>query len=161
MQRAACAAGSGLILSACALGPVQGGGNAVYETDLGVVTAFDVRERVPEFLLTHNFEVLRLEETTSGVHLETRWQERRLFPGEEARGFRAARVRIMIRTQPRTRRPLVETATLNRVHFRAETELAREEGRWKSVPVGEHARALMEGLAAELRLKLHTGPRQF
>lgn len=149
------------MLPACALGPLQGGGNAVYETDLGVVTALDVRERIPEFLLTHHFEVLRLEETTSGLHLETRWQERRLFPDEEARGFHAARVRIVIRTQPRTRRPLAETATLNRVHFRAETELAREGGEWKMLSLGEHARALMEGLAAELRLKLHTGPRRF
>lgn len=156
-----CAAGSFLVLAACGLAPLRGGGNAVHEADLGVATVLDVRERIPEFLLTHDFEVLRLEETGSGLRVETRWRERRLFPGEEARGFRAARVRIVIHARARTRRPLVRSGTLNRVHFRAETELARDPGRWEVVPVGEPARALMESLAAELRVKLHTGPRQF
>lgn len=157
----ALAAASVLLLAACGLRPLRSEGNAVYETDLGVVTVLDVRQRIPEFLLTHHFEVLRLEEASSGVQVETRWQERRLFPSEEARGFHAARIRILIRTQPRTRRPLLEGATLSRVHFRAETELARRGGSWERVWLDEQARALMEGLAAELHIKLHTGPRRF
>lgn len=149
------------MLAACGLGALRSEANAVYETDLGVVTLLDVRERIPEFLLTHHFEVLRLEEASSGVQVETRWQERRLFPSEEARGFHAARIRILIRTQPRARRPVLEAATLSRVHFRAETQLARREGPWERVWLGEQARALMEELAAELHVKLHTGPRRF
>ncbi|MBF8296460.1 MAG: hypothetical protein HW389_3005, partial [Bacteroidetes bacterium] len=96
-----------------------------YQADVGLATAFDLRDKTRRVLDKYQFEVLRFDQSADMIYYETQWKDRYPFQDELDQGIEGTRTRIVIQGKPRTRRK--NQTDVFSVKFNAESQVRLKE----------------------------------
>jgi len=136
--------------------------NSTYDTDIGTATSLDVKEKGTLFLDRQQYQVLRQEETTELIYMETHWRFRSPFEDEIELGVEEARTRIFLRATPRGMRQQGLFSDISSVKLTAENQVRyRGETTWKDAHITPKLRSYLRKLSDDLSIVFRTGIRKF
>ena len=129
-----------------------------YSIEVGVATPFDATDKTRRLLDRHHYELIREENSASGIYLETRWKERQPFEDEKELGIMGGRTRIIIRAQPRSRYGSGMQVSY-RMFFVAENEalLPANGGEWRRTAMTKMLKNHIKMIANEFKSEFRTG----
>lgn len=150
-----------VFLAACAASQGTTSSNT-YTADVGTATAMDVKDKGRLFLDRQQYQVLRQEETSDLIYMETHWRFRPPFEDEIELGVEEARTRIILRAQARGMRQQGLFSDISAVKFTAENQVRyRGETTWKDGQITPKLRLYLRKLSDDLSIVFRTGIRNF
>lgn len=131
-----------------------------YQADVGLATAFDLRDKTRRVLDKYQFEVLRFDQNADMIYYETQWKDRYPFQDEVDQGIEGTRTRIIIQGKPRTRRK--NQSDVFSVKFSAESQVRlKETSDWHYALISPMAKIYLKQLADDLETEYRSGLRRF
>jgi hypothetical protein len=150
-----------IFLVACA-GSKSTTSNSTYDADVGTATSLDVKDKGTSFLDRQQYQVLRQEETTELIYMETHWRFRSPFEDEVELGVEEARTRIFLRATPRGMRQQGIFSDISSVKLTAENQVRyRGETTWRDAHITPKLRSYLRKLSDDLSIAFRTGIRKF
>jgi len=136
--------------------------NSTYDADIGTATSLDVKEKGTLFLDRQQYQVLRQEETTELIYMETHWRFRSPLEDEIELGVEEARTRIFLRATPRGMRQQGLFSDISSVKLTAENQVRyRGETAWRDAHMTPKLRSYLRKLSDDLSIVFRTGIRKF
>jgi hypothetical protein len=150
-----------VFLTACA-GSGGTTSNSTYTADVGTATALDVKDKGRMFLDRQQYQVVRQEETSDLIYIETHWRFRSPFEDEVELGVEEARTRIFLRASARGMRQQGLFSDISVVKLTAENQVRyRGEAIWKDARITPELRSYLKKLSDDLSIVFRTGIRTF
>ena len=131
-----------------------------FQSDVGLATAFDLRDKTRRVLDKYQFEVLRFEQSADMIYYESQWKDRYPFQDELDQGIEGTRTRIIIQGKPRTRRK--NQSDVFSVKFNAENQVRlRETNDWNYAVISPMAKTYLKQFSDDLETEYRSGLRRF
>ncbi len=132
----------------------------MYNADLGIASAYGIREQVQRLLINkYHYVIAYADETNNRVYIETDWLDRLPFADERRMGVEQAKSRIII--EARTRGRTGEASRLS-VKFKGENMLFfADTGSWERGHMTKEARRYFKELADELKTQFAAMVREY
>jgi len=134
---------------------------STYHTKIGTATSHDIKEKTQTVLTRYQYQIVRFEETSDEIYIETQWSYRTPFEDEYNQGVVNTRSRIIILTNPRTR-AYSGGADFHVVNIYGENEVRLvESDSWITMPLSQMALAYFKKFAEDLKTELSMGIRTY
>ncbi len=128
-----------------------------FRKEVGLATISDLERLTTRIFERYQYEIERFD-IGAYTAIDTRWRDRLVTEDERARGFVAARTRILIRTRLRSR-ATTQILAVHRVTFNAENLLRRSGGDWERV-MTEGFRDHVSRIALQFETEFRAGLRR-
>lgn len=153
-----------VILGGCSILSQAGdvSGYRDFSVSAGETTMHDLYIKTARILNRDLFEIVRQEESTQLVYLETRWQFRPPFEDEQAQGIAEARTRLIVRARLRRAAVIAGGSNLYTVQITAENMvqlIGAEE--WSRITNTPMYKAYIRNIAKELENEFRMSMRRF
>ena len=134
---------------------------SIFNTKIGTATSIDIKQKARRLLDRYQFQVVRFEETSDEIYIETQWNYRTPFEDEYHQGVVNARTRFIIITNPRTR-AYAGGPDLHVVSVRGENEVRLvDKDNWINLPLTDMVIAYFNKFAGDLKTELSMGIRKY
>ena len=162
----------------------MGGKGDKYKSGLGLVTTSDFTEKTERILQKYQYQILRNEQSSSELYIETDWKDHLPYDDEQEQLIVASRTRIIIRARPRsttaTQKGRAEEgasyedalraeqeketgiAGVNTAEFSSEYMVQVEENpEWQRLKMSKSVQDHLKRIASELKMEFAAGARGF